>query len=395
MSKKLWNKGSDVDKDVEKYLFSDMWADQQLVKYECIASIAHAKMLHKLNVISKKELDDIVDILNKIIELDINGNFNLVFSDEDVHTKIENYLVEKLGDTGKKIHTYRSRNEQLLVNPRLYHKDKLEVVKMELIDLINTINGFAKDHNIPMPGFTHLQKATPSSVAMWADAFKEALEDDLIVLENAIVINDQNPLGSGSSYGVPGVVIDREYTTKVLGFSKTQKNPLYCQNSRGKIESVILNALSQIMINLSQMCQDIIIFSCSEFGYFKLSSKVSTGSSMMPQKKNPDLAELIKGNASVMLSYDSRVKNAITGVASGYVKETQVIKEATMKGLLLAIDTLSVMKKQINGIIVDKEKCKQAMTPELYATENAYKLVEQGMPFRDAYKKVAEELNKG
>jgi argininosuccinate lyase len=391
---KLWNKGSDVNKEVEKYLFSDLWADQQLVKYECLASIAHAKMLNKIGILTNEELTKLVFALQGIIQLDEQNQFVLSFQDEDVHTKVENHLVQKLGDLGKKIHTYRSRNDQLLVNSRLYNKEKLDEVKKELANLVKVIVQFAKKHEkVPMPGYTHMQKAMLSSVGLWAGAFAESLIDDLKVLENAYELNDQCPLGSGASYGIPEK-IDREFTAKLLGFSKVQNNVLYCHNSRGKLESIILNSLSQIMLDLAKMCQDILTFSTSEFGYFSLSSEVSTGSSIMPQKRNADVAELVKGNSSLMLSYEFLVKNAISGTNSGYVKETQVVKEPTMKGLLLAIDTLKVMQLQINGIIVNQKKCIESCTPELFAADEAYGLVKKGVPFREAYKQVAANLDK-
>ncbi|MFH2106613.1 MAG: argininosuccinate lyase [Candidatus Micrarchaeota archaeon] len=391
---KLWNKGSDVNKEVEKYLFSDLWADQQLVKYECLASIAHAKMLSKIGILNDSELTKLVFTLQGIIQLDEQNQFVLSLQDEDVHTKVENHLVQKLGELGKKIHTYRSRNDQLLVNSRLYNKEKIGEVKSELVNLIKVIVQFAKKHEkVPMPGYTHMQKAMLSSVGLWAGAFAESLMDDLKVLENAYELNDQCPLGSGASYGIPEQ-IDREYTAKLLGFSKAQNNVLYCQNSRGKFESVILNSLSQMMLDLAKMCQDIITFSTSEFGYFSLSSEVSTGSSIMPQKRNADVAELVKGNASVMLSYEFLVKNAISGTNSGYVKETQVVKEPTMKGLILAIDTLKVMQIQINGIIVNEKKCIDSCTPGLFAADEAYDLVKKGVSFREAYKQVAQNLDK-
>ncbi len=391
---KLWDKGEDVAQELEAYLASDIAVDQKLVKYECIASKAHAKMLEKLGIIDKKELGRIITTLNEIIELDRAGKFVITIHDEDVHTKVENYLVEKLGDTGKKIHTYRSRNEQVLTNMRLYTLAELKKIKQKTRELAFELIMFAKKHErVPMPGYTHMQKAMLSSVGLWAGAFAESLLDDVKLLENALELADQSPLGSGASYGIPEK-IDRELTAKEMGFERIQNNVLYCQNSRGKIDSISINALSQIMITLSKMAQDIILFTTSEFGYFSLSSEVSTGSSIMPQKRNPDVSELVKGNASVMLSYEFLVKNAITGVPSGYMKETQVVKEATIKAFELALGSLRAMKVQINGLVVNKERCISACTPELFATDEAYDLVKkEGIPFRDAYKRVGKNLD--
>ncbi len=390
---KLWNKGKDVSKLVENYL-SDIQADQHLVPYECKASSAHAKMLHKIGVLTKDELSNILKVLKEIEGLDSQNQFVLQPSDEDVHTKVENYLIDKLGETGKKIHTYRSRNDQLLVNQLLYNKDKLKETKLQLISLAKTLLSFAKKYEkVPMPGYTHLQKAMLSSVGLWASSFVEALLDNLNVLENAYELNDQCPLGSGASYGIPEK-IDREFVAKELGFSKVQNNVLYCQNSRTQFASITVNALAQIMVVLSRICQDIIIFSTSEFGYFSLSDEVSTGSSIMPQKRNADIAELVKGKASVVIAQDFLIKNVSVGLHSGYVKESQVVKEATLQAFDITLASLEVMVEQIKGLSVNEKKCIDSCTPELFAADEAYELVKKGVPFRDAYKKVGQNLDK-
>ncbi|MBN2423104.1 argininosuccinate lyase [Candidatus Woesearchaeota archaeon] len=391
---KLWYKGKDVLKEVEDYLASDISFDQALVRYECIASIAHAKMLDKIGILNKNELDRLVKCLNEIIELDKKGRFILTKSDEDVHTKVENYLTEKLGDTGKKIHTYRSRNDQVLVDTRLYNKDKLNELMDEVVCLCKSLLDLSKKHEFTaMPGYTHRQKAMLSSIGLWSSAFIESLLDDLRLVKTSYKLNDQCPLGSAASYGVPKN-IDREYTAKLLGFEKVQNNSLYCQNSRGKIEAAILSALSQVMITLGRISADLILFSTQEFGYFKLGDEVSTGSSIMPQKRNPDVPELIKGNVNVVLGYETIVKNAIKDLPSGYNKETQVVKEHTMKALDLTIDSVKMMNLCISTLKVNEEICKKACTPELFAADYAYSLVEKGIPFREAYKKAAKEIDK-
>ncbi len=391
---KLWFKGKDVKKEVEKYLASDISADQKMVKHEVLASIAHAKMLQKINILTKEELSKLELYLKKIIELDKKGKFIIKPEDEDVHTKVENYLTEKLGDIGKKIHTYRSRNDQVLVNQRLYNKEKLIEIQKKLIKLCKTLLEFSKNHEyVAMPGYTHLQKAMLSSVGLWSSSFIESLLDDLKLLKNAFDLNNQCPLGSAASYGVP-TKIDREYTSNLLGFEKVQNNVLYCQNSRGKIESIILSALSQIMIDLGKFSTDAILFSMPEFGYFEMSDEVTTGSSIMPQKKNPDVAELIKGNVSVVLGYESIVKNTIKDLPSGYNKETQVVKEHTVKALNLTIDSIKMMNLIIKTLKVNKQKCEEACIPEIFATDYAYELVKSGTPFREAYKITAKNLDK-
>jgi len=391
---KLWQKGKKnaMPPEVEKYLISDIWAEQELVKYECIASKAHAKMLHKIGILKKAELSKLLKGLDEIINLDKQGKFIITISDEDVHTKVENYLVTKLGNVGKKIHTYRSRNDQLLVNPRLYHKEKLVDMKKEIKLLLKTLYAFSKKHeNTVMPGYTHLQKAMLSTVGFWSASFLEALLDCVKMIDTAYELNDQCPLGSAASYGVPAK-IDREYTAKLLGFKKVQNNSLYCQNSRGKIEANIAHACSMVMEWLGCMCTDIITFNTSEFGYFIMGDEVSTGSSIMPQKKNADVCELLRSNVNVALSYEFMIKNTVKDLNSGYMKDTQCVKEAAMKTLLLTIDSIKMMNIVISTLTVDKEKCKKACLPELFSTDYAYDLVAKGVPFREAYKKAAQAV---
>lgn len=391
--KKLWDKGKDVSNKVGKFLASDLWAEQKLVKHECLASIAHAKMLKKIGILNEIELKRIIGCLKEIIDLDKENQFIITFEDEDVHTKVENYLTDKLGDTGKKIHTYRSRNDQLLVNQRLFNKEKIINLGIEVSKLQKSLLDLAKKHEFtPVSGYTHRQKAMLSSIGLWASSFAESLNDDLNVLLNAYEINDQCPLGSAASYGVPAN-IDRKLTSDILGFSKVQSNSLYCHNSRGKIESVILNALSQIMLTLSKLSADLILFSTAEFGYITLGDEVSTGSSIMPQKRNPDVPELIKGNACLVLGYENTVKNVINGLTSGYNKETQVVKEASMKALLLTIDSVKMMDLCVSTLTINKKKCEESCTKEIFATDYSYELVEKGVPFREAYKKTANEIN--
>ncbi|MBU0756917.1 MAG: argininosuccinate lyase [Nanoarchaeota archaeon] len=392
MGKKLWDKGMDVADPISAFLASDLAYDQKLVKYEVMASTAHAKMLEKIEILNNEETEKIIACLIEIKELDKQGLFQLLPEDEDVHTKVENYLSEKLGDTGKKIHTYRSRNDQVLVNQRLYNKDELNAIKNTAKKLFKLIIDFAKEHEYTaMPGYTHRQKAMLSSVGLWAGAFAESLIDDLKLLGTAYELNNLNPLGSAASYGVPAN-IDREFTAKELGFSKVQNNVLYCQNSRGKIESAIVSALSQVMMTLSKLSADLMLFSTHEFGYFTLGDDVATGSSIMPQKKNPDVPELIKGNASLVIGYENMIKNTVKDLPSGYNKETQVVKELIIKSFELTSNSVQAMSIVMQSLHVNKEICAASCTKELFATDYAYELVEKGIPFRDAYRKAAKEI---
>lgn len=390
---KLWDKGKNEGEAAQSFLSRDLWADQNLVKYDCIGSIAHAKMLHKIGILNKTELEKVINVLKEIIELDKKQQFILNQDDEDVHSKIENYLVKKLGTIGKKIHTYRSRNDQILLDTRLYNKEKLDQLFIDVKNLIKTLLAFAKVYEFsPMPGYTHRQKAMLSSVGLWAGSFIEALLDDLKFLKSVQELNNQCPLGSAASYGVPKNIY-RQLVSDLLGFKKVQNNSMYCQLSRGKIESAILSGLSQIMITLSRLSADIIIFSTSEFDYFKLGDDVTTGSSIMPQKKNPDVPETIKGYANTVIGYENIIKTTIKDLPSGYNKETKIVKKHTMQALIITQDCVNAMNKCIKTIKVNKKQCEKSCTKEIFAADYAYELVEKGMAFRDAYKIAAKKMN--
>jgi argininosuccinate lyase len=392
---KLWDKGYSVDKEVEQYMAAEGYLlDQALVKYDCRASIAHAKMLGKIGMLNKDEVRQLVKALNGIIALDSNGKFSLKPQDEDCHTAIENYLTAKLGDVGRKIHTARSRNDQVQAALRLYYKDELGEVIVLVKKLLISLKSFdGKYGRIGIPGYTHTRKAMPSSVHMWSRAFIESLEDDLTILGAAHSLNDQNPLGTGAGYGVP-MAVDREYTAKELGFSKVQGNPIYVQNSRGKFESVIVHALAHLMLDLNKMSTDAIMFSMPEFGYFVMPKELTTGSSIMPHKKNPDVLELVRGNYHVVSSYGCMIDSIIGNLPSGYNADLSLTKGPAMRSISITKRSLSVMALFIGKLAVDKAACKKAMSQELYATNEAYDLVKKGVPFRKAYKEIAKKYSK-
>ena len=388
---KLWEKKYQLNKQIEAYTVgNDYIIDQKLVKYDCLGSIAHAKMLNKIGILSKTECDKLVMILNEIITKDGNSAFVIKQEDEDCHTAIENYLIKKLGDCGKKIHTARSRNDQILTALRLYYKDEIKAIVKLIDEFIRILTYLEEKHgSVAFPGYTHMRRAMPSSVGLWADAFIESMEDNKQLLSHTYALVDQSPLGTGAGYGLP-IKIDRKTTSELLGFGKIQKNPIYVQNSRGKFESSILHALSQIMIDLNKMASDIILFSMSEFDYFKLPSEICTGSSIMPNKKNPDVLEIIRANYHKIVSYEFEVKGIIGNLVSGYNRDIQLTKKPVIGGFEITKESLKIMELVIKNLYVNKQKCKKALTEELYATEREYDLVEKGIPFRDAYAKISQ-----
>jgi len=385
---KLWHKNYNLNKAVEDYTVgNDYILDSKLVKYDCIASIAHAQMLNKIGVLKISESKKIISELKKIQK---NG-LKISKSDEDCHTAIENHLVKKLGSIGKKIHTGRSRNDQVLTALRLYYKQELSNLSISAQALIKSLKIFGKNNKIKFPGYTHTRKAMPSTISLWSEAFAEALQDDMLLLASVKKLIDQSPLGTGAGYGVP-LNVNRKFTAGKLGFAKVQANSIYVQNSRGKFEASILHVVSQIMADLNKLASDLIIFSMPEIGYFELSSEFCTGSSIMPQKKNPDVLELLRAKYHVVVSYEYQVKAIYGNLISGYHRDMQLTKEPVMRGVDIGISSLKISKLIIDNLKVNKENCAKAMTSELFATEEVFKLVKKGIPFRDAYQKVAKKL---
>lgn len=390
---KLWQKNYQLNKEIEKFTVgNDYLLDKNLIKYDVYGSIAHAIMLNKIGILSKDELTKLKKTLIEILKLSQKDKFEIKLEDEDVHTAIENYLTKKLGDLGKKIHTARSRNDQVLVDLRLYSKEKLHEVQKLVLELANSLIYVGEKHKeVPMPGYTHSRKAMPSSVGLFFGSFAEALIDDLELLEETYELNDQSPLGSGAGYGLP-LNIDRQLVADLLGFKKVQNNALYVQNSRGKFESIIIFALSAIMNDLARLSNDLVLFSMDEFGFFKLPDEFCTGSSIMPQKKNPDVFELTRAKAAKVDSNFYLVKSIISKLQSGYNRDLQLTKEPLMDSFDITISTLKIFALAIKNLQVNKEKCISACTKEIFAAEHAYELVKKGVAFRDAYQKVAKNI---
>ncbi|RMF05608.1 argininosuccinate lyase [Candidatus Woesearchaeota archaeon] len=392
---KLWDKGFETDKNVEAFTVGkDYLLDMKLVPYDCKASIAHAEALCEKNLLSESEKSSLVSALKEIIALHKEGKFRINASDEDCHTAIENYLVKKCGDAGKKIHLGRSRNDQVMAALRLYEKEELS----KIIKLVSLWKETAKKKSsewssIEMPGYTHMQRAMPSTAGTWIGSFAESAEDNLFLLNAALKLIDKNPLGSAAGFGVPVFDINGKTTASKLGFSSWFKNPLQVQLSRGKYESVIAEALSQVMFDINKFATDVVLFSTKEFGFVNLCDKLTTGSSIMPQKKNPDVAELLRAKYHAVIGEQFKIKSMTANLMSGYNRDLQLTKEPVMNMFDAASESVDAAILLLNGITINENACKQAMSPGIYATEEAYKLVKNGVPFRDAYKIVAEKFS--
>jgi argininosuccinate lyase len=391
---KLWQKGYQLNKDIETFTFGeDQIIDRKLVKYDCLASMVHADMLEKKNVLSKKELALIVKELKGIIDLVEQGEFKISSEDEDCHTALENHLTVTLGDTGKKIHTFRSRNDQVITALRLYYKDELLKVKIHVKNLCATFAHFQeKFGEVKLPGFTHTRKAMPSSINIWIGAFIASMEDNLELMDVVIHLINQSPMGSGAGYGVPSMDIKRKYMADKIGFGRVQENPLYVQNSRGKFEASILNSLSLIMFDLNKLSTELILFTMPEFGFFQIPIDFLTGSSIMPHKKNPDFLELIRAYYHRIITLEIQVKSMASNLISGYHRDLQLTKKPIIEGFEITQNCLSVMNLLFKKLMVNKANCQQALTDELFTVEEVYRLVSRGIPFRDAYKIISKKL---
>jgi argininosuccinate lyase len=391
---KLWQKTYSMNKLMEEFTVGkDYELDQNLVVSDCLASTAHGKMLNAIGILSDSDFTSIHTGLKEIINLSIKGKFTISLSDEDCHTAIENYLVTHIGEAGKKIHTGRSRNDQVLSCLRIYSRDYLFTFIKEIVSLSDILLDFAKKHEMTaMPGRTHMQIAMPSSVGLWAGAFVEEISDSIKMSMSVLDIIDQSPLGAAASYGVP-IALDREMTAGLMGFSKVQNNVLYVNNSRGKFESLIIDSLDHIVLTLSKMAQDLILFSLPEFGYFSLPPELCSGSSIMPQKKNPDGLELLRAKSASLSAYGIQIKNIIRSLPTGYNRDFQEVKEPFIRGIKLALQCVRIMGLTISELIVNKDTLENAFTPEIFATDKAINMVLSGKNFRDAYREVGNNLS--
>lgn len=395
----LWKTDSDSNNDlqqlVEKFTVgNDYILDQALIPYDVDASIAHAEGLASINILNASELTSLSTTLNKIKELHTKGEFEITQAQEDGHTAIEDYLVSKLGDTGKKIHTGRSRNDQVLVAMRLWERDKLDQIICSTETLAKLFHKFATKHEfIPMPGFTHTQMAMPSSVGMWAASFCEMLITHTAELQHFRSVINKSPLGSAAGFGV-SFDLPRDETAKKLGFDGCLQIAMTSQNTRGKVEADLVSHLTSLSATLAHFANDLVWFSSSQFQFFTVAEELTTGSSIMPQKKNLDSAELLRGSHSVLLGYECTLKHLTSNLISGYHRDLQLSKEPTMKAVNLIQSMLEMGEALISNIIPHQEKLEQAFTSEIFAADQANALVAKGVPFREAYLQVKNNLEK-
>ncbi|MGD1960983.1 MAG: argininosuccinate lyase [Fulvivirga sp.] len=393
---KLWEKGINTEKIIEEFTVgNDRVLDLQLARFDVLGSIAHAKMLASVGLISKEELAGLDKELNHLLQAIESGDFEIEAGFEDVHSKVEYVLTEKLGEAGKKIHTARSRNDQVLVDLHLFVKDEIEQIRQLVKSLFDRLIALSNEHkDVLIPGYTHLQVAMPSSIGLWLGAYAESLIDDVYLLNAANKIADQNPLGSAAGYG-SSFPIDRQQTTDLLGFSTLKYNSVAAQMSRGKLEKSLSFAMASIAGTLSKLAMDICLYMGQNFGFISFPDQLTTGSSIMPHKKNPDVFELVRAKCNKIQALPSEFMAITNNLPSGYHRDFQLLKESLLPSIESLKSCLTVSEYALSQLIVKEEVINDPKYDYLFSVEVVNELVTQGMSFRDAYKQVAEDIANG
>lgn len=393
---KLWEKGIPTDQRIDLFTVgNDRELDIVLAKYDVLGSLAQTKMLYQVGLITENEKKELLQALNEILKDIENNTFKIEENFEDVHSKIEFLLTEKVGDAGKKIHTARSRNDQVLVDMNLYLKDELKVIKDQSRKLFDLLLVLAeKNKNILLPGYTHFQIAMPSSFGMWFSAYAESLIDDVILLNAALKIVDQNPLGSAAGYG-SSFPIDRTFTTRELDFKTLKFNSVAAQMSRGKSEKSTAYALSSLAGTLSKLAMDVTLYLSQNFNFLSLPTHLTTGSSIMPHKKNPDVFELIRGKCNKIQALPYELTLITNNLPSGYHRDLQLLKEGIIPGIQNCKACLEMAHYSLQDIQVNKNILDDPKYEYLFTVDALNELVAEGIPFRDAYKIIGQKVEQG
>ena len=389
---RLWDKGLPLSERVLRYTAGeDHVLDARLVKYDVRGSIAHATMLASAGLISDEDCSAICNGLEALAQSFAAGEWQISLEDEDVHTALESRLTDNIGEAGGRMHLGRSRNDQVLTALRLYMRDAADDLSDRVRSLRKSVAGVAdRQGDVELPGYTHMQHAMPSSVALWCGGFNEAFADASEGLQTSKRRIDKNPLGSAAGYGTPGLPLDREQTTAALEFASTQNPVTAVQLSRGKAESGLLFEITLLLQDLSRLASDLLLFYTQEFAYITLAADTTTGSSIMPQKRNPDVLELLRASSATAQACLDEALMITAKLPSGYHRDLQRLKSPLFRGIDLAIDSVDIMAHLLDGVSFVPKNIE--LDPGSFATEEAYRLVtEEGLPFREAYRKVADK----
>lgn len=396
MAQKLWEKNVKVDASIDLFTVGrDREMDLYLARYDILGSIAHITMLESIGLLTREELDKLTQELRNIYAIAEKGDFLIEDGVEDVHSQVELMLTRSLGDIGKKIHSGRSRNDQVLVDLKLFIRSELQSV-VELTDNLFTtlIAQSEKYKNVLMPGYTHLQVAMPSSFGLWFGAYAESLVDDLTVLQAAYRVSNRNPLGSAAGYG-SSFPLDRSLTTRLLGFDSMNYNVVYAQMGRGKTERIVASALASIAATLSKVAFDACLFNSQNFGFIKLPDAYTTGSSIMPHKKNPDVFELTRAKCNKIQALPYQITLIANNLPSGYFRDLQIIKEVFLPAFDELKNCLRMVEQMMSRITVNEHILDDCRYDPIFSVEEVNRLTLEGTPFRDAYKQVGLRIEAG
>jgi argininosuccinate lyase len=392
---RLWDKGLPLDERILRFTAGeDHKLDERLVAYDARASIAHARMLEKQKLLSAEDCRAICDGLDALAAAHAAGEWSIELADEDAHGALERRLTERIGDAGGRVHLGRSRNDQVLVALRLYLRDAIAALTSDTDAVVAALERVASEQGaIALPGYTHMQPAMPSSVALWARGFAAELADDRAALQRVSSRSEQNPLGSAAGYGVPGLPLDREATRAALGFERTQEPVTAVQLSRGKAEGALVFEIAVLLGDLGRLASDLLLFYTSELKYVSLPEAMTTGSSIMPQKRNPDVFELVRASQATALGALQEILAMTAKLPSGYHRDLQRLKAPLFRSIDLAADVLAIMAHALPNVRFNPENIH--LPPELHAAEQANDLVvKQGLPFREAYRRIAALLKR-
>ena len=393
---KLWEKDFEVNSEIERFTVGrDREMDLYLAPYDVLGSMAHITMLESIGLLGKDELPVLLKELKNIYEQVQRGEFVIEDGIEDVHSQVELMLTRKLGDMGKKIHSGRSRNDQVLVDLKLFTRHQLQLVAEAVKDLFDQLIAKSNQYkNVLMPGYTHLQVAMPSSFGLWFGAYAESLADDMLFLQAAYKMTNRNPLGSAAGYG-SSFPLNRQMTTDLLGFDSMDYNVVYAQMGRGKMERNVGFAIATIAGTMAKLAFDACMFNCQNFGFVKLPKECTTGSSIMPHKKNPDVFELIRSKSNKLQSLPQQITLMMNNLPVGYFRDLQIIKEVFLPAFDELLDCLRMTAYIINRIEVNDHILDDPRYDPMFSVEEVNRLAAEGMPFRDAYKKVGLDIEAG
>ena len=393
---KLWQKNTDVSTAVETFTVGrDPEFDLQLAPFDVLGSMAHVTMLAEVGLLNKEEVKEILTALGAIYRQTLDGNFSIMPGVEDVHSQVEMLLTEKLGDAGKKIHSARSRNDQVLVDIKLFLRNEIALLVKEIQPFFELlISQSEKYKDQLLPGYTHLQLAMPSSFGLWFGAYAESLTDDMLTLQSAYKVVNKNPLGSAAGYG-SSFPINRTLTTKLLGFAELNYNVVYAQMGRGKAERITAMALANVADTLAKMSMDACLYLNQNFDFISFPAELTTGSSIMPHKKNPDVFELIRSHCNRIKALPNEIMLMTTNLPSGYHRDLQLLKEHLFPAFTTLKDCLRMATLMLENISIRAGIMKEEKYRYAFSVEEVNKLVLQGVPFRDAYKQVGMAIEEG